>query len=193
MKSFFRKSCFFSFVLLALWVAISFLPSDLPAQDIDDVIDSLDQDFSLGNKREIKESNKAAANEQNREDIQIQLNESSSTPTTGATVTGNLTVSFAAGPPTNDFQWNSITVNGTTVPVNQMVSIPSGSVPVTVSNVTVPSGVSFSFGINLTCTSGPCNATLTMSGVINCTIATGNMSLNMPTNFTTTCTTQAAS
>lgn len=79
MKTHFRKIRFLRLAALALAFAGALaitVPTPLPAQtDIDDVIGTLDKDFSLGNKQELKQSNIETANEQNREDIKITENE----------------------------------------------------------------------------------------------------------------------
>ncbi len=191
MKKLNMKKYLAAVLLFGLGVLLTILPAQLPAQDIDDVIQGLDQDFSLGGKQEVKQSNVADANEQNREDIQIRENEAANAD--APTVTGNLNITFAAGPPTNEFTLNSLIVDGTTVPVNiPGINIPGGTVTVPISNVTVPSGVNFTLGMSLTCTMGPCNATLTLSGVINCTLATGTIPTTMTSTVSTTCSTLIA-
>ncbi|QPJ60895.1 MAG: hypothetical protein G3M70_02925 [Candidatus Nitronauta litoralis] len=191
MKLLKKKKYLAAALLFGLGVMLTVLPVQLPAQDIDDVIEGLDQDFSFGGKQDIKQDNVATANEQNREDIKIQENEAAHAD--APTVTGNLNITFAAGPPTNEFTLNSLIVDGTNVPVNIAgINIPGGTVAVPISNVTVPSGVNFTLGLSLTCTMGPCNATLTLSGVINCTLATGTIPTTMTSTVSTTCSTLVA-
>lgn len=191
MKKFNKKIPLVVALLFGLGFILTFLPAQLPAQDIDDVIDGLDQDFSLGGKQEVKQSNVAAANEQNREDIKLKEEEEINAG--GATVTGNIIVSFTGGPPTQSFYFHNIIVDGTSVAINQPISFPSGTFSIPINNVTVPSGVSFSLGLDLTCNTSPtCNVTLAFSGVLNCTIPPINMIDMQRTTFSATCSTAVA-
>ncbi len=63
---------------LSLTLSQSSFQNTVWAQDIDEVIEGLEQDFGLGNsKNDVKRSNLNAANEQNREDIKIEEQERS--------------------------------------------------------------------------------------------------------------------
>ncbi len=74
-----RFACLVALVMAAIWAFAAISPSPLPAQDIDDVIQGLDRDFSVGDSKEdVKRSNLEAANEQNREDIKIEEKENPS-------------------------------------------------------------------------------------------------------------------
>ncbi len=191
MKKLNKKHCLVVALLFGLGAMLTVLPAQLPAQDIDDVIGGLDQDFSLGGKQEVKQSNVAAANEQNREDIKLKEEEEINAG--GATVTGNIIISFTGGPPTQNFNLHNIIVNGTAVPINQIVSIPGGTISVPINNVTVPSGISFALGLDLTCNTSPtCNVTLAFSGVLNCSIPPINMIDMQRTTFSATCSTAVA-
>ena len=101
MKKYQRKSrfaCLVALAMAAVWAMTIVTPTPLPAQDIDDVMQGLDRDFSLGNnKEELKRSNLETANEQNREDVKITESEnpfklaSTSTCIYSGTYTGNYT------------------------------------------------------------------------------------------------------
>ena len=112
-----RFSGWAALVLAVVWAVIIVSPRNLPAQDIDDVIQGLDQDFSLGsNKDELKRSNIETANEQNREDIKIQEDlrlkeeseENGETSPTSLTVSGTMDCSATGGSVV-------VMVNGSTV------------------------------------------------------------------------------
>lgn len=134
MKKNLRKSRFFGWVALVLavvWAVTIVSPRDLPAQDIDDVIQGLDQDFSLGsNKDELKRSNIESANEQNREDIKIQedienrkrLEESEEEVSGPLTVSGAIDCTGTGGTVVMQVDGNTVcTASGTTV-LNQPFS-----------------------------------------------------------------------
>lgn len=189
MKKYLRKSRFAGLVALVLataWAVTVVSPPDLPAQDIDDVIQQLDQDFSVGsNKEELKRSNIETANEQNREDIKILESE--------GPVSGNIIISYTAVIDPSDFTINSVSALGQTFPVNEMVSVTGmGNVTTTIPvNASIPSGQSVSVSINLTCDTSPnCHAQASISGVISCTtVGTGIMVYGETKTITTACNT----
>lgn len=190
MKKHLKKGRFAGLAALALataWAVTLVSPPDLPAQDIDDVIQQLDQDFSVGsNKEELKRSNIETANEQNREDIKILESE-------GQVSGGSIIISYNAVIDPSDFTINSVSALGQTFPVNEMVSVTgmgnvTTTIPVTAS---IPSGQSVSVSINLTCDTSPnCHAQAGISGVISCpTMGTGVMVYGETKTLTTTCST----
>ncbi|QPJ61607.1 MAG: hypothetical protein G3M70_06795 [Candidatus Nitronauta litoralis] len=74
----FKAALTAGFLVITLSIAMfqASLPHSAWAQDIDEVIQGLEQDFGLGNsKNDVKRSNLNAANEQNREDIKIKEQE----------------------------------------------------------------------------------------------------------------------
>lgn len=87
-------------ITLSLTLSQVSLPPTAWAQDIDEVIEGLEQDFGLGNsKSAVKRSNLNAANEQNREDIKLKEQEGSGGTegeegTEGAEGTGGQTVAL---------------------------------------------------------------------------------------------------
>lgn len=77
----FKSALIAGFLAITLSIAMYqvSLPHSAWAQDIDEVIQGLEQDFGLGNsKNDVKRSNLNAANEQNREDIKLKEQERAS-------------------------------------------------------------------------------------------------------------------
>ncbi len=175
----------------AIWSVVTVLPTQLPAQDIDDVIDGLDKDFSLGGKQEVKQSNVAAANEQNREDFQIQRDINSQF----------LTIAYSALVPSHILV-NHISVLGQIIPINSEENVTGMGTDTANFAFTVPlqAGLTFPIAVSVTCLTGNCNVSASLSGTVNgvslscTTVSTGPFMAGLPPSNTVvtppgTCTT----
>ncbi len=179
-----KKACLAGILAAFLWTLVTVMPTHLPAQDIDDVIEGLDQDFSLGNKQDIKESNKNTANEQLREDVQIQNSELS-------TNTNTVTISYTAVVDPSHIQVNSVTVAGQTVAINSIETVTGmGTETTTVPVGAIATGQTIPVSLSISCLTGSCNVSASISGVLNCSFMTGLFTPgSSPITVNTTCTT----
>lgn len=162
MKRLIQKSHYISLLIVslaALWAVVAILPTQLPAQDIDDVIDGLDKDFSMGGKQEVKQDNLAAANEQNREDIQIERNEAANQ---------NLTITYSAMT-TSNIRTNHISVLGQIIQINEEDTVTGmGTETATFPfPVNIQAGLTFPLNVSVTCLAGNCEVSASLSGTVN--------------------------
>ncbi|QPJ60894.1 MAG: hypothetical protein G3M70_02920 [Candidatus Nitronauta litoralis] len=174
--------------LAAVWAVVTILPTQLPAQDIDDVIQGLDQDFSFGGKEEVKQSNKAVANEQNREDIQIVAKEMLD----AAAAHTNVIITYNAIIDPSNITVNSVADGITTLPVGETLNVVgSGVVGATIVTGINPGLVNTPLYISLTCNTAPnCNVSFSVGGGITCPLVTTGPFANGSTQtFTATCST----
>lgn len=186
MKKLNKKNFLVAVMLFGLGVMLTILPSQLPAQDIDDVIKGLDQDFSFGGKQEVKQSNKAVANEQNREDIQIEAKEMLDAAAAAASViiTYNAIIN-----PSNIFV-NSIADGIVTLSVAQPVTVNgSGIVGTSIVTGINPGLVNTPLFLTLTCQSATCNVSFSVSGGVTCPLVTTGPFSGGPQTFMATCST----
>lgn len=177
-----KKACLAGVLAAFLWTLVTVMPTHLPAQDIDDVIEGLDQDFSLGNKQDIKESNKNTANEQLREDVQIQNNEQSS---------NTVTISYTAVVDPSHISVNSAIIAGQTVAINSIETVTGmGTETTTVPVGAIATGLTIPVSLNISCLTGSCNVSASISGVLNCSFMTGLFTPgSSPITVNMTCTT----
>lgn len=145
-------------------------PPKVQAQDIDDVLDSFSGDFGFTDKEDLKQENLQNANEQNREDVQIQLEEkrqaeqqsnqqnqqNQQTPATTADVTINFTSSG-----------NDAVVTTSLGPVNGFMGTIFTSMPVNFTYMAVPVGANT---LTVNClASTPGNCQIAIGGIVNAT------------------------
>ncbi len=172
----------------AIWSVVTILPTHLPAQDIDDVIQGLDQDFSFGGKQEVKQSNKAVANEQNREDTQIEAKEMLD----AAAGNVNVIITYNAIIDPSNITVNNVSDGITTLPVNETLNVVgAGVIGATIVTGINPGLVNTPLFLNVTCNTAPnCNVSFSVSGGITCPlVATGPFANGSTQTFMTTCST----
>ncbi len=169
MKKLNKKNCFVAALLFGLGFMLTVLPAQLPAQDIDDVIQGLDQDFSLGGKQEVKRSNVAAANEQNREDVQIEAK----AMLDAASANANIIITYNAIINPSNITVNSVADGIITLPVGVNINVNgAGIVGPTIVTAINPGLVNTPLFVSLTCNSGTCNVSFSVSGGATCPLVT---------------------
>ncbi len=150
--------------------------------DIDEVMEQFGGDFGFNNKDDLKQQNKQSANEQNREDIQLKLEEErkrlleqanqpqASPPNPGnppppppPVMTANVSITFTEMTPPTPFALNvdiqlgsAPLIPGQVLPVGTPVPINFGAVPVGAHVLTIK------------CNTGPA-CDLVLSGLVNTT------------------------
>ncbi len=189
MKSLNKKSTVVR-VLFALVLALALIiPAQLPAVDIDDAIGGLEQDFSFGGKEEIKRGNLDTANEQNREDIKIEE---------GVAAGQLLTITYSAMV-TSHIRTNFISVLGQQININEaevVTGMGTETATFLFPSANLQAGLTFPLFVSVTCLTGNCEVSASLSGVINgvnincTTISTGMfMAPNTVLAGPSTCTT----
>ncbi len=177
-----------SCLLIALWAVLTVLPSQLPAQDIDDAIDGLEQDFSFGGKQEIKRNNIAAANEQNREDIKIE----EKAMLDAAAPTANVIITYNAIINPSNITLDSISDGIVTIPVGEIINVMgAGVVGGTIVTAINPGLTNTPLFLSLTCNTSPnCNVSFSVGGGVTCPlVTTGPFAFGSTQNFMATCST----
>ncbi len=157
--------------------------------DIDDVVDQFSGDFGFTGKEDVKQQNVQNANEQNREDIQLKIEEErkkaleeANAPAPLAT-TANVTVNFSA-------TINNADVTTSLGPVSGFMGIISTVTPVNHIYMAVPIGVNILTINCLGTTPGP-NCNITLSGIVNATCVPTTLTIVASFSGTSTCTVTA--
>ena len=189
MKKINKKTCLVVALIFGLGVMSTLLPGQLPAQDIDDVIQGLESDFDLGSgKNEVKRSNIAAANEQNREDVQIEAK----AMLDAATGNVNIIITYNAIINPSNITVNSIADGAITLPVGETINVNgAGIVGGTIVTAVNPGLVNTPLFVSLTCNTAPnCNVSFSVSGGATCPlVTTGPFALGVTQTFQTLCST----
>ncbi|QPJ62689.1 MAG: hypothetical protein G3M70_12705 [Candidatus Nitronauta litoralis] len=144
--------------LVLLVVCVSPVYSDWNG-DIDDITQELDSDFKFGGKEDVKSENLRNANEQLREDVQIQNNENNTLgPLSGTYTVGNLVFTYEV------FKSGKFVAKGTSI----------GQPTVAISFVGTIINNHSSFVVTRTETTGPptnfpeaCSESTSVTGVFN--------------------------
>lgn len=179
--------------------------------DIDEVMEQFGGDFGFNNKEDLKRQNKQSANEQNREDIQLRLEEerkrlleqanppSESPPSQGNSplpppspppvMTVNVSITFTEMTPPTSFPLNVDIQLGTT-PLMPGQVLPVGT-PVPINFGAVPVGAHV---LTIKCNTGPA-CDLVLSSLVNTTCSptsfVGGSAINNGSTGTSSCTVSA--